>query len=337
MKLRKLLATVGATFIACSDAFVAQLASRINPSTSLDMTKRKPSMKEKRKQRQMKQSGEQFQNPFANLPKSELDFKASSVSEELDTPQTIFDPTEASHKARELLKAQRASVDMLTKVRQCIEALPSEEIMAGLNNHGFFVIDNLLGDESIVEQLAVEAMQLHETGEMEIDMANLGSGEYTTAIKGGAEQYAKCPRLVEWTVATTKHVPDLITEPHLDSSVCMATLRTFDRKAFQASLNLLTGGEEVPETNQPFATIVSNPHDDKRRISLQYFILPEPWDISCGGNISFGYDTVASAKRDRLVIWKSDSTLVRKDVWKGNNDINLASCLELHLVEKASK
>jgi len=301
------------------------------------MTKRKPSMKEKRKQRQMKQSGEQFKNPFANLPKSELDIGASSVPKELETPEMLFNPTEAAERARELLKAQRASVNMLTKVRECIEALSSEEIMSGLNEHGFYIVDNLLGDESIVAQLAAEAMQLHEAGEMEIDMANLGSGEYTTPIKGGTEQYTKCPRLVEWTVATTKHFPERITEPDLDSSACMATLRTFDRKAFQASLNLLTGSEEVPETtNKPFATVVSNPNEDKRRISLQYFIVPEPWDPSCGGNISFGCDAVAPAKRDRLVIWKSDSTSIRKDAWKGNDDINLASCLELHLIGRAS-
>ena len=335
MKLGKL-ATVGVTLIANSDAFVGQVPSRINPTTSLHMTKRKPSMKEKRKQRQMKQSGEQFKNPFANFPKSELDVKASSVPKELETPQTLFNPTEAAGRARELLKAQRASVDMLTKVRECIEALPPEEIMSGLNEHGFYIVDNLLGDENIVAQLAAEAMELHEAGELEIDMANLGSGEYTTPIKGGTEQYTKCPRLVEWTVATTKHLPHRITEPDLDSSACMAILRTFDRKAFQASLNLLTGSEEVPETNKPFATVVSNPNEDKRRISLQYFMVPESWDPSCGGHISFGCDSVASAKRDRLVIWKSDSTSIRKEVWKGNDDINLASCLELHLLGRAA-
>jgi hypothetical protein len=336
MKPRTFLAALfSLTSTAPHDAFVSELASPKKPRSSLYMTKRKPSMAEKRKQRQAKQLGQHFQNPFASQPKSNLDFQGTGASKALDTPDKLRSPTEGAEKAKELLKAQRASVDMLTKVRTRIEALPSEEIMAALGDHGFFTVDNLLGDENILSQLEAEAIQLYEAGELEIDVANLGSGEYTTVIKGGSEQYAKCPRLVEWTVSTTKHLPEHIMEPSLDSSACMAILRTFDRKAFQASLSLLAGSEDIPEANKPFATVVSDLQEDRRRISLQYFIVPEAWNQSCGGSISWECGDMTFAKRDRLVIWRSDTTSLRKDMWKGKDDIPLASCLELHLLGKA--
>jgi len=294
-------------------------------------------MKEKRKQRQAKQIGLQFQNPYANLPKSQLDFQETAASKALDTPEKLSNPTEAAEKARELLKVQRASVDMLSKVKARIEALPSEEIMSALNSRGYYIVDSLLADGDVLAQLETEALRLYEGGELEIDMSNLGSGEYTTAIKGGSEQYVKCPRLVEWTVSTTKHLPERMTELSLDSSACMATLRTFDRKAFQASLNLLTGSETVTETKNPFATVVSDPVGDKRRISLQYFLVPESWDPSCGGSISFESGEEVSAQRDRLVLWKSDSVPIWKEMWKGNDAIPFASSIELHLLGKTSE
>ncbi len=41
------------------------------------------------------------------------------------------------------------------------------------------------------------------------------------------------------------------------------------------------------------------------------------------------------AVRDRLVIWKSDTAMHRQEAWKGSDDMPIASCIELHLIEKA--
>jgi len=292
-------------------------------------------MAEKRKQRQAKQKGQQRPNPFENLPKSKLDFQQSAASKALDTPEKLTDPKEAADKAKELLQNQRDSVDMLTLVRTRIEALPSEDITNGLEQDGYFVFDGLMGNEDILSQLESEATRLYEDGALEVDMGNLGSGEYTVAVKGGQEQYVQCPRTVEWVVSSTKHIPETLPDLSLDPSACMANLRTFDRKAFQASLELLTGSDDVPETTKPFSTVVADPYEDKRRLSLRYYLVPDSWSEDCGGGLRFEKSGPVAAKRDRLVIWKSDSSSMRNEMWKGNDDIQLASCLELHLVGKS--
>lgn len=309
-------------------------------------SQRKPSMAEKRKQRQAKQRGATSINPFADLPKSKLDFQESAASAVLDNApaqRIMSDPVEAASKAKELLKTQRASVDMLTMVREKVESLPSEELTLALERDGYYVVDGFLGEETILAQMESEADKLYTDGALEVDMSNLGSGEYTVAVKGGTEQYASCPRMVEWVVSTTKHVPEIATPSSLslDPRACMATLRTFDRKAFKASLALLTGSEEIPEetttSKKPFRTIVTDAKEDKRRLTLQYYLVPGSWDETCGGGLSFesGGGVMVQAKRDRLVVWKSDTSAFRKEVWKGTDEMPVGSCLELHLVQKS--
>lgn len=325
---------LGSSLTLVCDAFIRGSSTTKGRCTQLGMGKRKPSMKEKRQQRRAKQLGQNFQNPYANLPKAKLQVQELKATKALDTPEKFSNPAEAATKAQDLLKAQRESVDMLTKVRERVEALPSELIMTAMNSQGYFVVDDFLCDKETISQLEAEALELYAGGELEVDMTNLGSGEYMVAIKGGKEQYTKCPRLVEWTVSTTKHLPEQVTEPALDPGACMATLRAFDRKAFQASLNLLTGSDKVPKISKPFETIVTDSSEDKRRLSLQYFLVPENWDGSCGGSLSFESGETVMGKRDRMVLWKSDSTRMRKDPWEGNNNASFASCLELHLVDK---
>jgi hypothetical protein len=304
-------------------------------SMVLHMAKRKASMAEKQKKRQAKQKGASSINPFANLPKSKLGVQQTPASAVLDTPIKMSDPQEAASKAKELLQKQRASVDMLTTVREKVESLPSEELTTALENDGYFIVDGFLGDDTILAQMETEAEKLYTDGALEADMSNLGSGEYTVAIKGGAEQYAACPRMVEWVVSTTKHIPEIISDLSLDPSACMATLRTFDRKVFQASLALLTGSDEVPETTQPFTKIVTDVTEDKRRLTLQYYLVPDSWDETCGGGLAFENGGSVQAKRDRLVVCKSDVSSLRKEMWKGNDGMLLGSCLEHHLVQKS--
>ena len=303
-------------------------------TTTLQMGKRKVSMAEKRKLRQAKQRGVLSPNPFADLPKPKFDFQETPASAVLDTSQKTSDPEEAAKKAQELLKTQRASVDMLTFVKERVLAIPAEELESALDRQGYYIMDGLLNDDNILTQMEKETHNMYETGALEVDMSNLGSGEYAAAVKGGQEQYVKCPRMVEWVVSTTKHIPERLAGLSLNPSACMATLRAFDRKVFLASLSLLTGGEDVPDTTKPFSKTVTGA-DDNRRLSLQYYIVPDSWDEACGGGLSFEAGGRVEAKRDRLVVWKSDSTSLRKDMWKGSDLVPLASYVELHLVQKS--
>jgi hypothetical protein len=110
----------------------------------------------------------------------------------------------------------------------------------------------------------------------------------------------------------------------------MAISRLFSHKAFQASLQLLTGEQKLLDEPPPrdFRTVQEG-DDDKRRVSMVYYTVPKGW---ChGGGISFDDGEDFSAMRDRLLIWKS-SKMFRHEVWRGNEDMPFASCIELHLV-----
>mmetsp|Transcript_12883 Transcript_12883/g.30564 ORF Transcript_12883/g.30564 Transcript_12883/m.30564 type:complete len:341 (+) Transcript_12883:67-1089(+) len=301
--------------------------------TSLEMAKRKMSMTEKRRRRQAKQQTRD--KSYENLPPTKLDFM-SEVSEDDDSPERFKDPTEAAEKAKDLLKSQRESVDMLTMVTEKLKALPTAEILSALSKNEFFVVDDFLCSEGTLASLEAEAHSMFENEEMEMDTANLGAGEYIVSIKGGKEQYNKCPRSVELVVSTTKHVPDVLESLALDGSACMATFRAFDNKTLKASMNLLLGNgeKEINSSTRDFGKVVDGP-EDMRRLTLFYYIVPPTWSETCGGGLIFENASV-SAKRDRLVIWKSDSTLFKKELWKGDGDSNtFGSCIELHLVSNS--
>ena len=357
---------------------------RTTPTTQLYMaTKRKKaSMAEKKARRHSKKVASPTTQQ--DLPQCKLDFKTVPKAEEapvattagpttttegLDASKKITDPKVAETRAQQMIKAQRESVDMLTSVRERIEkALPdSSTIQSSLNSYGYLVFDGFLEDDKILAQLRQESgsnMLPH----MEVDLTNIGSGEYITTVKGGEEQYGLCPRLVELVVSTTKHLPNQIQggegnenneQFSLDSSACMATLRTFDRNAFKASLELLTGDNndedailEDASKNKPFSVVATEP-DDKRKISMLYYILPEAWNESCGGGISFASNSnsdgeasssisseLVHAKSDRLILFNSDTTKYRREPWKGsdegeNSSNMIGSCVELHFVAKS--
>lgn len=317
--------------LASCNGFTPLLSKSATGSSALNLAKRKQSMAEKRRQRQSKSSYKT--EDFSHLPKSKLDFQSSDGGAANDSPQEMSNPAEAAEKAQDLLKAQRASVDMLTMVRERVEALPSEEVISNLESNGYFVVDDFLGNAGVVLQMEAEAQHIYGADKMEVDMGNLGGGEYTLPLTGGSEQYIECPRLIEWVVSTTKHVPDQFEPFTLDAGACMATLRTFDRNAFQASLALLTGSNEVKTADKPFELVLTD-EEDMRRLSLKYYVLPETWDPECGGGMEFESGGSVAAKRDRLVIWKSDSCSFRTTNWKGGDSNTLGSCIELHLVKK---
>lgn len=372
-------------------------SNRNSTKRSSKRKKKKPSMAERLRRRQEKSKGDP--DPFANMPPANLDFSNSNnnnsgtkgteedeeekeTSNEHQQPIRVETPTAAASKAKELLKAQRDSVNMLTRVTErIVERLSDSKFHSELKTQGYSVVDNLLfsGDNedgnadstrrTEEEQLLAGELQeegeymLHE-GDMEVDTTNLGSGEYIVPIVGGEQQYKTCPRLVEIVVAATKHIPEVINNNdtddsllELDPSVCMATLRTFDRKAYKAAMALLVGNDGDSEnesslSSSPFKVVANNDDEnddninDERKLSLYYYIVPDNWESQqCGGGFEFeSSGEVIHAKRDRLVVLYSDTTKFRQLQWKGSdgdefvddnsNAMMIGNSIELHLVNK---
>ena len=331
--------------------------SLVSSSTSLFMAtkrkKKKPSMAERRQRRQEKMRGQNTENPYENLPPPKFDFTSSSSDDDKEEDSSkketvhVANPTAAAEKAKELLKAQRDSVSMLTLVKERIESRLriNPATVESLQSQGFAIVDDFLNDESTLLDLEEEGRRMAENGDMTVDTANLGTGEYITALQGGEKQYALCPRMVEFVVSSTKHFPEVFdgdeeTKFALDPSACMATLRAFDRKALKASLALLTGNDDDhvldAQANPSPLEVVANEANDQRRLSMYYYVLPKDWDENCGGGLTFE-SGVAAAKRDRLVIFYSDSTKCKTIPWKGSDSSTstvIGNSIELHLVNK---
>ena len=409
--------------------------------------KNKPSMAERLKRRQNKargvNDGGQHVSPYAGLPKTVLDSqkpkkeksedsgdstKSKGISD--DGPIHVESPKAAGEKAKELLRAQRQSVNMLTFVKEQIDeqlTSPSSNLLwESLETNGYAVIDDFLASKNDISSSSSSSSRSSENGEddkkrvdgtiilpelekeveqmmtttttkpisspneendelstpisvpmMEIDPLNIGSGEYLTSIKGGEEQYTVCPRIVEFVVSSTRNIPEACTmhcendhvrdnnqesasKPSfslsLDPSACMATLRCFDRNALMASLSLLTGTDDDSVLddaykNASYDVTAKDGVDDKRRLSLYYFIVPETWNTSDGddddnssttrdgGGFTFeATGEMVLAKRDRLILVLSDKTKCKKIPWKGSSSSTspntIASAIELHLIEK---
>jgi hypothetical protein len=284
------------------------------------------------------------------------------------------DDDDTMTKAQQLLQSQRKSVAMLTLVRERLEALPAADIQSALANQGFWYSDNsdtagFLQSPDMLQELQQEGVFLYESGLMSVDVDRLATGEYCCALAGGQDQYVSSPRSIELVVSTTKHLSPAVllkdtdvkgaaaqAQVVLDDTKCMASMRTFDRKARQAAQVLLTGstgstdnddadnGDNDSDNDEttPFGRTVTGDIDgqpDRRKISLCYYLVPDHW--SHGGDMVFqqsnngdGNEVRVPAVRDRLVIWKSDTTMHRQEPWKGSDDMPLASCIELHLIEK---
>ena len=343
--------------------------------------KRKLSMAEKRKRRANRQVTGSSE-VIVSRPPCEIDFKSSKpiIMEDMSTSahsddgppseptpnhtdermaripnlETVGDKsTEPMERAKQLLEAQRQSVAMLTTVRECVEALDSQAIQSSINEKGYSIIDNFIHNEGILNQLQEEGHAMLPYMQVDTDdnlLLNVGTGEYVVPIKGGDDQYILCPRCVELVVSTTKHVPPhLSQESTLDASVCMATLRTFDRKAWLASLRLLTGknatdvadqtNDQQLSTQRPFGVVGNTEENDRRKLTFFYYILPNTWNDLCGGGIAIkDGDVQIHAKRDRLVMLKSDTCWFQRMPWKGGDEDGngVGSCLELHFIQKTS-
>lgn len=320
--------------------FAATVASSLSSRTSLTASARrkKESMAEKRARRTSRQQRE------INLPKRS---KKVVLVDEPSVGQASFQPPEQQAekavtsdtmtKAQEFIERQRRSVAMLTLVREKIEKIPAEEVAKTLSDQGYYVVDNFLNDEEIVQELQDEAITLLDNG-MVPDMDNLASGEYVGPMKGGEEQYVICPRSVEWVVSVTKHFGSMVLpDMNLDSGSCLGSMRTFDKQAFDAAKELLAGNgttvEDALENRQAAFQCLVNASDasDHRRLSLRYYLVPSEWKL--GGGIEFESNGLVEATRDRLVVWKSTETPMRGQPWKGDDSHRFGSCIELDLVQ----
>ena len=319
----------------------------------MNMAKRnKLSMAEKRKRRQSSRATarEKTKQMYESLPPSKLDFKSknkSTPSDESSSPSTenkvVDDPTPVANQAKELLESQRKSVNMLTMVRERVEEmLAKEKLSSALDENGYLVVDGFLGDAATIQEIEQEATNMLQDDELNADTSNLGSGEYIVPIQGGEQQYAKCPRLVELVISTTKHLPIEYddSDTSLDASACMATLRVFDRKAYMASKALLTRSSEDDDgdaqVTPSYRTIVKDNEEDLRKLTLYYYVLDETWNGEfCGGGVAFeSSGAVVPAQRDRLILFQSDTTSFRPIPWTGSENHQVGRCVELHLVKK---
>jgi hypothetical protein len=284
-------------------------------SLSLFMAKRKLSAKEKRKRR----ARQLTPRPVTGKPVN-FNTKPAVVQELQETsPDDAAPPTQ---RAQQLLEAQRKSVEMLTLVREKVESLNYEDIQSSLSSSGYSVIDNFLDQGEIIDKLSQEGLDLFEHYDMETDLNNLGSGEYICSIQGGEKQYKISPRSVEFVVSLTKHMAPAFQGLNLDPSACMATMRIYDKETQQASLNLLPE-ELIPE--RPLS-IVATDDNDARKISALYY----PSDGGAGITLENG-ETI-SGKRDRLILFRSETCIHRKEPWNGSQ-VDYASSIELHLVQ----
>jgi len=132
---------------------------------------------------------------------------------------------------------------------------------------------------------------------------------------------------------------------NLNPSICMASMRTYVRSSRLASLSLVEGGILPP---QPFDVIVdtddtTSSEKDARKVTMLYYPIAAEWSTIGGGGIVVeqqqqqdgGEELVISAKRDRLILLRSDTCRHRPAYFEGNDEqLDQASCLELHLVTK---
>eukprot|EP00978_Attheya_sp_CCMP212_P014589 scaffold37281_cov44-Attheya_sp.AAC.3 len=271
-------------------------------------------------------------------------------------------------KAAKLISAQRKSVATLTFVKERVEALNYEEISNELKSKGWFVVDDFMGssttststtttttvmEDDLVEEMAAECEQLLEEEMLELDVAHVASGEYCARLEGGERQYKYCPRCIEFLVSATRHMaPNFTThlkhdwnDLNLNEKASMGSVRVYSRRAQQAAESLLKQRSENDDDDasslRAFGYANGGDSEDARKITLLYFVTPHGWDTEdCGGGITIrqgekdSEDHLIRAKRDRLVIFRSDSCLVRMDAWKGNDDgKEMASSIVTHLVQ----
>jgi hypothetical protein len=244
------------------------------------------------------------------------DYPKDSIGE--DSPQNL---------AKKLIEAQRQSIDMLSFIRQRVEALPMTDILSTLTKDGFAVIDDFLSNDDVFQKLEAEGLSMFQTNTMEQDLTKLGSGEYFCAVKGGNDQYNVIPRIIETVVSISKFLPLQVSTWELDNSNCIASLKVYDRSSHIQSMNLIQDSELPP---QPYDTVIQDSFD-LRRITLLYYLV-QPSYREGGLTMEKGEFRI-HAKRDRLILLNSESCRYRPEYFFDSANTDNAVYLELHLLK----
>jgi len=166
----------------------------------------------------------------------------------------------------------------------------------------------------------------------------------------------ECPRCVEYVVSLTRPLPAKLLYDEeeeedvlgfrLDSAASMAGIRTFDRNARASARILLHAdedddGEPSPVAARPFDYVVDGTTpDDRRKVTALYYMVPDDWNAQCGGGMTIktcgGNEVVIEAKRDRLVVFRTDKCLHRMEEWlgeEGGEGLDVGSHIRTHLVQ----
>lgn len=375
MAARKVVALVVAVVASASivEAFlpptrITNIGSNHAPSTSLFMgKKKKPSMKERRKQRAKKLPGfkvdrgllddlppvdewEKTQPLRATTPPIKvIQSEAGNIDEE--TEQTIA-------KASSLVELQRKSIEGLSFIRKRVEeSFPMNDAAKSIVDKGYFVYDGFLSsneDEEFGDALLSEMFQdssnMLANDKLERDITRLGDGEFLAKIVGG-EAYADCPRLTEYVVSLTRHLPPLFNKEldaleavdisKLDPTASMGTLRLYDEKTRLGAQALLKA-DDGDNQDRPFGVVCGDSEgaeNDTRRLTAMLFLSSKDWDASTnGGGVTIEDGESLHAVRDRVVFLRSDTCSHRQDPWKGEDKsgFDQASCVVVHFVKGAS-
>ena len=344
--------------------------------TSLMMSKkRKMTMKEKRKQRAKRRPGidvdrellddlppvDQWEKtqPTSGTAQKKVRVTTAPENDTTSTADDDVDFVEAQQtkaKASSLVESQRKSVDTLTYIRKRVEENPSlsyNEAAKSIIDQGYFVYDNFLSSDdefgdNLLSEMLQECSDMLVNDKLERDITRLGDGEYLTKLIGG-ESYADCPRLIEYVVSLTRHLPPLFNKEldmlettdmtKLDATASMGTLRVYNRKTRQGESMLANPDED---SEKPFGVICGDgdsegTDNDTRRLTAMLFLSSKDWATSCGGGVTVeSTGERVDAVRDRIVLLRSDSCSYRQEPWFGNYEegLDLASCAIVHFVKE---
>lgn len=335
-------------------------------------------MKERRKQRAKKQPGytidrgvlnelpsvDKWEKTEASVGSKRENIPIGNNDEEKDI---AYETEETIAKASSLVQAQRKSVDCLTFVRKRVEdSFPINEAAKSLAEKGYFVYDGFLsksidGDsenedavfgDAMLSEMMSESSDMLAKDKMQRDITRIADGEFLAQIVGG-ENYALCPRLTEYVVSITRHLPPLLNKeydaigaadlPKLDSSASMGTLRLFDRKTKLGTMSFLAAPENANSddsmSERPFGVVcgdIDGAASDSRRLTAMFYLSSKQWGSSYGGGLTIETDGQrVEAIRDRIVLLRSDTCSHRQEPWIGtdNTGLDQASCAVVHFIK----
>lgn len=344
-------------------------------TTSIQMAKKKLSMKERRKQRAKKQPGFSVDRGILNeLPsvdtwektEASVGAKRENIQPGSEESDADVETEETMAKASALVQTQRKSVDCLTHIRKRVEeSFPISEAANSLAEKGYFVYDGFLSKEveggskedavfgdSMVTDMLSECSDMFANDKLQRDISHLADGEFVSQITGG-ENYSDCPRLVEYVVSCTRHLPPLLNKefdklgpgdlPYLDATASMGSLRLYDRKTKLGTMSFLSGdetsGSDENVSERPFGVVCGDSDaadNDSRRLTAIFYLSSEQWDSCHGGGLTIESDGQrVEAKRDRIVLLRSDTCSHRQEPWKGSDESGLdkASSVIVHFIK----